>query len=121
MLVGYLPQGPDDLNPAKTVLETYRCSQTGYEGEFIGRLVGYGLFRLKDMQKRVEQLCLGQQRRLEIARLMAQTPNILSQPTISAWTCWKPSRLLFSLSPARCWPSRVIAGSFGASAERSGN
>lgn len=81
--VGYLPQDPEDLDAAKTVLETYRYGQIGYEGEFIGRLIGYGLFRLEDMQKRVGQLSLGQQRKLEIARLMAQAPNILllDEPT----------------------------------------
>ena len=81
--VGYLPQDPEDLDPRKTVLETYRYGQIGYEGEFVGRLIGYGLFRLEDMQKLVGQLSLGQRRKLEIARLMAQEPNILllDEPT----------------------------------------
>jgi macrolide transport system ATP-binding/permease protein len=81
--IGYLPQDPEDLDPAKTVLEMYRYGQVGYEGEQIGRLIGYGLFRLEDMQKKVGQLSLGQKRKLEIARLMAQAPNILllDEPT----------------------------------------
>jgi macrolide transport system ATP-binding/permease protein len=80
--IGYLPQDPHlDLN--KTVIETYRYGQVGYEGEFVGRLIGYGLFRLEDMQKKVGQLSIGQRRKLEIARLMAEGPNVLllDEPT----------------------------------------
>ncbi|HEY4383445.1 MAG TPA: ABC-F family ATP-binding cassette domain-containing protein, partial [Ktedonobacteraceae bacterium] len=50
--IGYLSQEPDALDPDKTVIEAYRYHQIGYEGEFIGRLLGYGLFRLEDMQKK---------------------------------------------------------------------
>jgi macrolide transport system ATP-binding/permease protein len=55
----------------------------GYEGEFVGRLIGYGLFRLEDMHKKVAQLSIGQRRKLEIARLMADGPNVLllDEPT----------------------------------------
>src|SRR6266571_2071086 len=80
--IGYLPQDPQmDLD--KTVLETYRYGQVGYEGEFVGRLIGYGLFRLEDMHKKVGQLSIGQRRKLEIARLMAEGPNVLllDEPT----------------------------------------
>src|SRR5712691_3798056 len=80
--IGYLPQDPQmDLD--KTVIETYRYGQVGYEGEFVGRLIGYGLFRLEDMQKTVGQLSIGQRRKLEIARLMAEGPNVLllDEPT----------------------------------------
>jgi macrolide transport system ATP-binding/permease protein len=81
--VGYLPQDADDLDPARTVLETYRYGQVGYEAAFVAKLIGYGLFRLEDMHKRVGQLSVGQQRKLEIARLMAQQPNVLllDEPT----------------------------------------
>jgi macrolide transport system ATP-binding/permease protein len=81
--IGYLPQEPEDLDPRRTVLETYRYGQVGYESEFVGRLIGYGLFRLEDMHKLVGQLSLGQKRKLEIARLMAQEPNVLllDEPT----------------------------------------
>ncbi len=81
--IGYLPQESELLDPHKTVLETYRYGQVGYEGEFIGRLLGYGLFRLEDMHKQVGQLSVGQRRKLEIARLMAEGPNVLllDEPT----------------------------------------
>src|SRR5579884_1629988 len=81
--IGYLPQEPETLDLHKTVIETYRYGQVGYEGEFIGRLLGYGLFRLEDMHKQVGQLSIGQRRKLEIARLMAEGPNVLllDEPT----------------------------------------
>ena len=80
--IGYLPQDPQ-MNLDKTVIETYRYGQVGFEGEFVGRLIGYGLFSLEDMQKKVEQLSTGQRRKLEIARLMAEGPNVLllDEPT----------------------------------------
>ncbi len=81
--IGYLPQEPEPLDLKKTVIEAYRYGQVGYEGEFIGRLLGYGLFRLEDMDKQIGQLSTGQRRKLEIARLMAEKPNVLllDEPT----------------------------------------
>ena len=81
--IGYLAQEPERFDLNRTVLETYRYGQVGYEGEFVGRLLGYGLFRLEDMDKKVGQLSIGQRRKLEIARLMAEAPNVLllDEPT----------------------------------------
>jgi macrolide transport system ATP-binding/permease protein len=80
--IGYLPQ-ETLLDPARTVIETYRNDQIGYEDELAGRLIGYGLFRLEDLHKKVGQLSLGQRRKLEIACLMSQKPNVLllDEPT----------------------------------------
>jgi macrolide transport system ATP-binding/permease protein len=81
--IGYLPQDPHIADLDKTVIETYRYGQIGYESEFVGRLIGYGLFRLDDMHKKVGQLSIGQRRKLEIAYLLAQKPNVLllDEPT----------------------------------------
>jgi macrolide transport system ATP-binding/permease protein len=81
--IGYLPQDPQLADLNKTVIETYRYGQIGYESEFVGRLIGYGLFRLDDMTKKVGQLSIGQHRKLEIACLLAQKPNVLllDEPT----------------------------------------
>ncbi|HLJ33235.1 MAG TPA: ABC-F family ATP-binding cassette domain-containing protein, partial [Ktedonobacteraceae bacterium] len=81
--IGYLPQEPEGLDLSKTVLESYRYGQIGYEADFVAKLIGYGLFRLEDMHKTVGQLSVGQRRKLEIARLMAAGPNVLllDEPT----------------------------------------
>jgi macrolide transport system ATP-binding/permease protein len=82
-LIGYLPQDPQIVDLDKTVIETYRYGQIGYESEFVGRLIGYGLFRLDDIHKKVGQLSIGQRRKLEIACLLARRPNVLllDEPT----------------------------------------
>ncbi|GCE20596.1 ribosomal protection-like ABC-F family protein [Dictyobacter kobayashii] len=81
--IGYLAQESVFPDLEKTVLEVYKYDQIGYEGEFIGRLLGYGFFRLEDIHKKVGQLSIGQRRKLEIACLLAARPNVLllDEPT----------------------------------------
>lgn len=81
--IGYLPQDPVFSDQDKSVIDTYRYGQIGHESEFVARLIGYGLFRLEDMTKKVRQLSLGQRRKLEIARMLANHPNalLLDEPT----------------------------------------
>ncbi|MEO7021785.1 MAG: ATP-binding cassette domain-containing protein, partial [Ktedonobacteraceae bacterium] len=81
--IGYLPQEPIFLDVHKTVIETYRYGHEGYDEDFIAQLLNYGLFRQEDITKQVGQLSVGQQRKLEIACLMAANPNLLllDEPT----------------------------------------
>jgi macrolide transport system ATP-binding/permease protein len=81
--LGYLPQEPALPDLSRTVLETYRDGLIGYESTFVAGLIGHGFFRLEDLDKRVGQLSVGQRRKLEIARLIAQGPNVLllDEPT----------------------------------------
>ncbi|MEO7003593.1 MAG: ribosomal protection-like ABC-F family protein [Ktedonobacterales bacterium] len=83
---GYLAQDPqplEALGAQRTVLEVYRAGMTGPDANFIAGLIGYGLFQLEDVNKPVDALSPGQQRKLEIARLLAQRPNalLLDEPT----------------------------------------
>jgi macrolide transport system ATP-binding/permease protein len=81
--VGYLPQDPALADAERTVLEAYREGRVGYEARFIASLLGNGLFRLEDTPKRLRVLSLGQRRKLEIARMVADGPNVLllDEPT----------------------------------------
>jgi macrolide transport system ATP-binding/permease protein len=81
--VGYLPQDPAQADAASTVLESYRAGQVGSEARFVASLLGNGLFRLEDTTKTLGQLSLGQRRKLEIARMVAEGPNmlLLDEPT----------------------------------------
>ncbi|HEY7124328.1 MAG TPA: ABC-F type ribosomal protection protein [Ktedonobacterales bacterium] len=80
--IGYLPQSSLP-NLSLTILEWYRQTQAGYDEQLIAGLLETGLFRLEDMRKTIAQLSIGQRRKLEIARLMAERPNvlILDEPT----------------------------------------
>ncbi|HEX5164660.1 MAG TPA: ABC-F family ATP-binding cassette domain-containing protein, partial [Thermomicrobiales bacterium] len=81
--LGYLDQDGRSLDPAGTVLATYRDGLIGYEDELIADLFRHGLFTLDDLDKRVGDLSAGQLRKLQLARLMAERGNVLllDEPT----------------------------------------
>ncbi len=75
--IGYLPQEPDVGSGGRTVFDAYRDALEGYESNLVAGILGNGLFRLEDLTKTVAQLSPGQQRKLELARLLALGPNVL--------------------------------------------
>ncbi len=75
--IGYLPQEPDVGSGGRTVFDAYRDGLEGYESNLVAGILGNGLFRLEDLTKTVAQLSPGQQRKLELARLLALGPNVL--------------------------------------------
>lgn len=81
--IGYLPQDPAEADPRRTILDTYKEGLVGPESTLVASLLGNGLFRLEDLGKTLGQLSLGQRRKLEIARLVADGPNVLllDEPT----------------------------------------
>ncbi|NLE08635.1 MAG: ABC-F family ATP-binding cassette domain-containing protein [Dehalococcoidales bacterium] len=80
--IGYLPQ-ESEIPDEETVLAWYRKGRPGGEDEFIFDLVTTGLFRYDDIRKTIRTLSLGQKRKLELARIIAEEPNvlILDEPT----------------------------------------
>jgi macrolide transport system ATP-binding/permease protein len=81
--IGYLAQEPQVTDLNRTVFETYRAGLVGYESNLVAGILGNGLFRLEDLTKTVGQLSPGQRRKLELARLIAEGPNmlLLDEPT----------------------------------------
>jgi macrolide transport system ATP-binding/permease protein len=79
---GYLPQ-ESVLPGEETVLGWYRKGRPGREDEFIFDLVTTGLFRYDDIGKPIRHLSLGQKRKLELAWIIAEVPNVLllDEPT----------------------------------------
>lgn len=75
--IGYLPQEPATVNGERTVFDAYRDGLEGYESNLVAGILGNGLFRLEDLTKTVTQLSPGQQRKLELGRLLALGPNVL--------------------------------------------
>lgn len=81
--VGFLAQTPLFDDPSAKVVDAYREGSIGHEGDFKFDLLRNGLLSLDDVEKTVGQLSPGQQRKLEIARLIARRPNVLllDEPT----------------------------------------
>ncbi|HVU13676.1 MAG TPA: ATP-binding cassette domain-containing protein, partial [Phototrophicaceae bacterium] len=81
--IGYLDQEGRTLDPALTVYEAFAQGLAETEKALKSFLLRTGLFRYDDLDKPVGVLSLGQQRKLQIARLMADGSNllILDEPT----------------------------------------
>ena len=81
--IGYLDQEGRTLDPDLTVYEAYARGLEGVEQALRSILLQSGLFRYDDLDKRVAVLSAGQQRKLQIARLIADGSNllILDEPT----------------------------------------
>jgi len=83
VVIGHLDQEQETLDPAQTVFEAYRADRTGDWEVLKAEILGYGLFSYSDLRKRVGALSVGQKRKLQIARLIAQRANLLllDEPT----------------------------------------
>lgn len=83
VILGYLDQEQQTLEALTTVYESFRGGRTGDYEEFKAELLGYGLFSYPELAKQVEALSVGQKRKLQIARLLAQRANLLllDEPT----------------------------------------
>jgi macrolide transport system ATP-binding/permease protein len=81
--IGYLSQDYDLLDPEKTVFEAYKEGLEGTDQQLKATLIKTGLFRYDEFGKLVGQLSSGQQRKLQLARLIAGRANllILDEPT----------------------------------------
>jgi len=81
--IGYLDQAIEQLDPRQTVLDAYRQALSGQESEHRAALHRYGLFSGDQVQQPVGSLSWGQQRKLQLARLIAQHANVLllDEPT----------------------------------------
>ena len=80
---GYLDQEGEDVDPSRTVFDVYCAGLEGHADALQADLFRHGLFRHPDEAKRVADLSVGQRRKLQLARLIAQRPNLLllDEPT----------------------------------------
>ncbi|MER7661425.1 MULTISPECIES: ribosomal protection-like ABC-F family protein [unclassified Streptomyces] len=81
--VGYLPQELPAVPSRGTLLAAYAAGRSGLAEEYAAELLGLGLFREEDLTVPVAALSVGQQRRLELARLLAAPADllVLDEPT----------------------------------------
>jgi len=81
--IGYLDQETDSLNSSNTVFEVYREDITGNDDDLKSDLLRFGLFTREDLDKLVNNISIGQKRKLQIAKLIASRANILllDEPT----------------------------------------
>ncbi|CAN5727351.1 ABC-F family ATP-binding cassette domain-containing protein [soil metagenome] len=83
VVTGYLDQEQETLELNQTVFAAYRAGRIGDWEELKAEILGYGLFSYPDLLKKADKLSVGQKRKLQIARLMAQKANLLllDEPT----------------------------------------
>lgn len=81
--VSYLRQECGFADPRATVLDYFREGLPGEREEHIATLLSYQLFRFEEFHLSVGGLSPGQARKLMIARLLAERPNLLllDEPT----------------------------------------
>ncbi|MBT2444155.1 ABC-F family ATP-binding cassette domain-containing protein [Streptomyces sp. ISL-36] len=81
--VGYLPQELPAVPSMKPLLTAYAAGRPGLPEEYADELLGLGLFREEDLAVPVSALSVGQQRRLELARLVTRPADllVLDEPT----------------------------------------
>ncbi|GAB4514102.1 MAG: ABC-F family ATP-binding cassette domain-containing protein [Anaerolineae bacterium] len=81
--IGYLDQEQHTLPPETNVFEAYAQGLPGNAQQLKAILLSMGLLRYDDLEKRVGELSRGQQRKLQIARLIAGRANllVLDEPT----------------------------------------
>ncbi|MGW6565565.1 ribosomal protection-like ABC-F family protein [Streptomyces sp. NPDC054975] len=81
--VGYLAQELPPVPSPKPLLTAYAAGRPGLPEEHAAELLAVGLFREEDLAVPVARLSVGQQRRLELARLVTRPADllVLDEPT----------------------------------------
>jgi macrolide transport system ATP-binding/permease protein len=83
VVVGHLDQEQETLEESGTLIDAYCQGRTGDWEDLKAELLEYGLFTWPDLRKPVASLSVGQKRKLQLARLIAQRANLLllDEPT----------------------------------------
>ncbi|MDB1090083.1 ABC-F family ATP-binding cassette domain-containing protein [Streptomyces sp. ACA25] len=81
--VGHLRQDVVVEQPRRTVLASFAAGRPGHPQEHAEELLALGLFRPEDLRMPVGTLSVGQQRRIELARLVTRPADLLllDEPT----------------------------------------
>ncbi|MFI9581175.1 ribosomal protection-like ABC-F family protein [Streptomyces sp. NPDC052236] len=81
--IGYLPQELPAAPSRRPLLTAFAAGRRGLPEEYAAELLALGLFREEDLNVPVAALSIGQQRRLELARLMSAPADllVLDEPT----------------------------------------
>ncbi|WP_262851253.1 ABC-F family ATP-binding cassette domain-containing protein [Mumia quercus] len=81
--IGYLPQEDSYADPGASALAVFADGREGPAEEWRGALRKTGLLHPRDLDKPVGELSIGQQRRLSLARVVSERPQLLllDEPT----------------------------------------